>query len=209
MKRHLAMTRVGARMGVLAGALALTPAPVVAAPADPAPSSQQTPVDPAAKAAAEELLTLIAFEKTMEEGAMASIAAMRSGSVIGRQVDANPQLRLERAKNPQAWDKALRRIGALQADAAEAETKAAMPAIRAAAVDIYARKFSAADLRGFIELYRTPLGKTLLDGLPQVMGNTMVVGQALIGQRVAPRMRALQPKIQAELAPLLPRKSGK
>jgi hypothetical protein len=197
------------------GALILVAAPLAAAtpPASkPAPKpavQEQAPLDPAAKAAAEELLTLISFEKTMEEGTQASLTAMRSGVMMGRQLDANPQLRLERAKNPQAWDKALRRIGALQADAAEAEAKATMPDIKAMAVDIYARKFTAADLRGFIALYQTPIGKTLLDGLPQVMGNTMVVAQAMLSQRMAPRMRALQPTIQAELAPLLPKPSGK
>ena len=199
----------------LIGALALVAAPLVAATpppskAAPKPAAQEeAPLDPAAKAAAEELLTLISFEKSMMTGTQASLAVMRSGAMMGRQLDANSQLRLERAKNPQAWDKALRRIGALQADAAEAEAKAAMPDIKAMAVDAYARKFTAADLRGFIALYQTPIGKTLLDGLPQVVGNVMAFAQGMLSQRMAPRMRALQPAIQAELAPLLPKPAGK
>jgi hypothetical protein len=201
--------RGGLFPAALAGLAALTAAPLAAATPAPAPAAKPAPVDPAAKTAAEALLTTIGFEKTMIEGMQASLAAMRTGEQMGRQLDANPQLRLERAKNPQAWDKALRHIGAMQADAAEAEVKAGMPEIRAMAAERYARAFSAADLQGFAQLYGTPLGRSLFDKLPEVIGGVMNAAQIVIAQRMAPRMRALQPAIQAEMAPLLPKGAKK
>jgi hypothetical protein len=199
--------RGGLFPAALAGFAVLTAAPLAAAAPTPAP--KPAPVDPAAKAAAETLLTTIGFEKTMIEGMQASLAAMRSGEQMGRQLDANSQLRLERAKNPQAWDKALRRIGTMQADAAEAEVNAAMPDIKAMAVERYARAFSAADLQGLTAFYGTPLGRSLFHKLPEVIGGIMSAAQIMIAQRMAPRMRALQPAIQAEMAPLLPKGTKK
>ncbi|HWW66103.1 MAG TPA: DUF2059 domain-containing protein [Sphingomonadaceae bacterium] len=189
-------------------ALALMPlgGQALAADAPAAKPPAPPPLDPAAKSGAEELLKLMGFEKMMEDGMRGSLGAMRSGEVIGRQLDSNAQLRLERSKNPQAWDKALHKIGAMQADAAEEEIKATMPEIKAMAVELYARNFSAEDLQELTKLYHTPVGKKLLDELPKVMGNVMVFAQAMMTKRLAPRMRQLQPAIQAELEPLLPKK---
>ena len=78
---------------------------------------------------------------------------------------------------------------------AERDFDALMPVISAAmnthleayinsGAQIYARHFTADEMRQVTDFYRTPIGQKLLQKLPQVMQETMAVGQQL-GQAVA------------------------
>lgn len=179
------------------------------APVPKAPPPAPATADPAAKAAAEQLLTQMDYDKKMHTGILQSATMMRSGAVMGRQVDANPALKMQRAQNPQAWDAALKKIGGMQADILEQALKETTPQIRADAVDTYARAFTAAELKQMIELYKTPFGHKLIDRLPVVASVALRRAQVQIDQRMAPHMKALQPEIQKELQPLLPKPAKK
>ena len=201
---------------LLAAALVTPPLAAQAPAATQATSTAQVsakpadaPADPAAKAAAETLLKLMDYDKMVSAGLEPTLAAMRAGAIIGRQVDANPALKLQRSKNPQAWDIALRNVGAMQAGVIEQTMKEMMPEVHAVAVDTYARNFTAQDLRELTDFYKTPLGRKVIDRLPKVMVASLDLAQRQVSQRVTPRMQALQPAIEKELAPLLPRPAQK
>jgi len=85
-----------------------------------------------------------------------------------------------------------------------------MPEIKAMAVDTYARNFTAAELHGLIDFYKTPLGHKLLQKLPGIMSDLMTYTQMQISRRAAPMMRErVQPLLRSELAPLLPKEQKK
>lgn len=200
---------------LLAAALLILPAPAAlaaAAPAAPAASSAPPvppPVDPAAKAAAEQFLVQFGYDRKFLDGISQGAARMRSGAVMGQQVDSNPALKMQRAKNPQAWDAALKKVGGMQADILEQTAKERMPQVHADAVDTYARAFTAAELKQLSELYKTPFGRKLIDALPGVASVAVRRAQVEINRQMAPRVKALQPEIQKELAPLLPKPAKK
>lgn len=189
---------------LLAAALLALPAPAaLAAPAPAAPVPP--PVDPAAKAAAEQFLVQFGYDRKFLDGISQGAARMRSGAVMGQQVDANPALKMQRAKNPQGWDVALKKVGGMQADILEQTAKEMMPQVHADAVDTYARAFTAAELKQLSELYKTPFGRKLVDALPGAASFAVRRAQMRIDRQMVPRVKALQPEIQKEMAPLLPK----
>jgi len=171
--------------------------------AQSAPASSPVALDPAAEAAARELFEVSNIRATMRDSNERTIAQMRSGAALSTSVDQNPQMRMKRASNPQAWDAALARLGAKQAAAMETIMADLQPEVEARTIRLYAENFSVADLKAMTVFYKTPLGKRMIDKMPAVMSQTMSWVQTEIPKRIAPAMAALQPDIQRELAPLL------
>ncbi|MBI3886634.1 MAG: DUF2059 domain-containing protein [Opitutae bacterium] len=62
-------------------------------------------------------------------------------------------------------------------------------------VPLYAKYYSAEDLRAINDFYETPAGRRLLEKMPQLMAESMTVGEQW-GQQVAKRV---QERIEAEL----------
>lgn len=160
--------------------------------------------DAARTAAASDLVTLLDVRGQMRRAMAKQIAEMRTGAAFSRPLEQNPQFKIARSKNPQQFDQVFRKVGAIQADAADRVLKEAEPEAVRATVNAYARNFGAAELRQLIAFYQTPLGATLRERLPAVTQET----QSALADKLAPRMqdemRKLGPQIQAELRRLAP-----
>ncbi len=59
-------------------------------------------------------------------------------------------------------------------------------------VPIYARNFSADELKQVTAFYRSPVGAKMLAKMPQLMGEGMQVGQQIVARRIGPLMQQLQ-----------------
>lgn len=193
------------RMIVLLAALAGTQ-PALAAQAAQTPAVVLAPaLDPARVAAARRLIELLDVAAVMGGGLVEMENELRSGAGLSASLDRNPATRMERAKNPQAWDAAIKRIGAMQADAVRAIVEGVTPQVVEATIAIYARNFTVGDLDALIAFYQTPVGIKLRDRMPAISAESAKLVQTLVMPRVAEKMQSLQPKVQAELAPLMPR----
>lgn len=168
-----------------------------AAPAQPAP-------DAGARAAAQELVRLTNLRGQMQRTMDATMAQMRSGAAFTRVLEANPGFRMARSKNPRKFEEVFKRVGAIQAEVASRVLVEMAPEVERLAVDSYARRFSAAELRGLSAFYRTPLGGKLLREQPGIMADSVTLVQRRLAPRMAQEMQAAAPRIQAELKRLAP-----
>lgn len=175
------------------------PLPAVAAP----PVAPAVAIDPSTEAAARQLFEASNVRASMHEANERTLAQMRSGAALSAFVDSNPQMRMRRAANPQAWDAALTRLGAKQAEIMQALFAEIAPEVESRTIRLYAQTFTVADLTAITAFYRTPLGKRMIEKMPLVLSDTMSWVQTEIPRRIGPAMAALQPEIQRELAPLL------
>jgi hypothetical protein len=64
--------------------------------------------------------------------------------------------------------------------------------ILAETVPIYARHFSADELKQITAFYRTPVGGKMLKLMPQLMGEGMQIGQQIVQRRVGPMLQKMQ-----------------
>jgi hypothetical protein len=183
----------------LAAVLAAAPAPAFAQAAD-APAAK---LDPAAEAAARELFNASDIRNTMRDSNQKTLAQMRSGAALSAMIDQNPQVKMKRATNPQAWDAALARLGTKQAAIMEKVLADLQPEVEERTVQLYARTFSVADLKGITAFYHSPLGRRMIAQMPAVMSDTMSWVQSELPKRVGPAMAEFQPEVQRELAPLM------
>jgi hypothetical protein len=167
------------------------------------PRPAQAGLDPAAEAAARELFEASNVRATMRDSNEKIVAQMRSGAALSAFVDQNPQMRMKRATNPQAWDAALARLGAKQAAVMETLLTSIQPEVEARTIQLYAQTFSVAELKGMTAFYRTPLGRQMIEKMPALLSQTMSWMQTEIPRRLGPAMAQLQPEIQRELAPLM------
>jgi len=183
--------------------LLLAALPLPAAAQAPSAANATASIDPAAESAARELFEVSNIRATMRDGNAKTIAQMRSGAALSAFVDQNPQMRMKRATNPQAWAAALARLGTKQAAIMEMVVTELQPEVEARTVQLYAQTFSVADLKAITAFYRTPLGARMIEKMPLVLSQTMSWVQEEIPKRIGPAMAQLQPEIQRELAPLM------
>ena len=179
--------------------------PALAAQTPAAAQAEAPALDPAQVAAARQLVQLLDVAAVMGGGLAEMESELRSGARLSASLDQNPAIRMERAKNPQAWDAAIKRIGAMQADAVRALIEDLTPQVVEATIAIYARNFTVGDLEALIAFYQTPVGTRLRDRMPAINAESVRLVQTKVMPRVAEKMQSLQPKVQAELAPLMPR----
>jgi hypothetical protein len=66
--------------------------------------------------------------------------------------------------------------------------------ILAETVPLYARTFSADEIKQMTAFYRTPVGAKMLATMPQLMSQGMQIGQQVVMRRVGPLMQKLQPQ---------------
>jgi len=64
--------------------------------------------------------------------------------------------------------------------------------ILAETVPIYARTFSADELKQMTAFYRTPVGAKMLASMPQLMAQGMQVGQQVVARRIGPLVQKMQ-----------------
>ena len=184
---------------LLLAAQAAAPAPIAAPVAATAPA----PIPADQRAAAEEVVRVAQVAAVLRITADKQVAAMRSGAILSAQLDQNPAIRMQRARNPQAWDAAILRIAAKQADAFAKLVAEMQPAIADQAVHAYASNFTLAELRQLAAFYQTPLGRRLVERTPALSADTAAWMQQELPRRMAAVAATLAPEIQRELAPLL------
>lgn len=165
--------------------------------AAPAYAQSATPAlaaaDPAATAAAQELFDSMNYRAVML-GAMQQMsqglgASMRAGAVAS--INNNPKLSADDKQ------KALAKLeaelpGAINAVQSVVADPGMIDEILAATVPIYARNFSADELKQIAAFYRTPVGAKMLAKMPQLLGEGMQVGQQIVVRRIGPMMQKLQ-----------------
>ncbi len=140
-------------------------------------------------------------------GLEGQLKAMRSGEALRAMLSQNPQFRQEAAKNQPAFNAALARAGAIQADALGPIQREMLAASRQVAVQAYAREFTAAELDQIAAFYRSPTGAKLLARQGAINAEVGKAMQQKFAARVQAAEKAVGPKIEAELRKLFPAKA--
>jgi uncharacterized protein len=172
-------------------AFALTgAAPSFAQTAAPAPAAA---IDPAAMAASRELFEAM-NHRVMMTGMMKQMSqgigdSMRAGAEAS--INNNPKMSAEQKKQALAkMEKDLPGVvGAMQS---VLNDSGIIDDILAETVPIYARTFSADELKQLTAFYRTPIGAKMLASMPQLMAQGMQVGQQVVMRRIGPLMQKWQ-----------------
>lgn len=134
----------------------------------------------------------------------AQIAAMRKGDAIRAVLNQNPGFRELAQKDPTRVNATLARVGAIQADTLGPIQREMLTASRQAAIDAYAREFTAAELNAILAFYKSPAGAKLLARQGAVNAEVAKTMQAKFAPRVQAAEKAVGPKIDAELRKLAP-----
>lgn len=134
----------------------------------------------------------------------AQMKDIRSGAVIRAQLGQNPRFAQEAAKNQPAFNSAIGRIGALQADALGPIRLEMLNASRQEAIAAYARNFTAEELTAILAFYKSPAGTKLAGTQSRINAEVGATMQTKFAQRLMNAEKATAPKIEAELKKLFP-----
>lgn len=155
--------------------------------------------DAASTAAAREL-----FDAMNYRTLMAGVLQQMSQN-IGQSMRAGAEAAIQNNPNATAEQKA----------AATAKMEAELPAVISAlqgavndpgmideiiteSVPLYARTFSADELKQIAAFYRTPIGAKMLATMPKLTSEAMQIGQQIAARRIGPVMQKLQEKQTAK-----------
>jgi hypothetical protein len=144
------------------------------------------PVDPAAAAAARELLDAMKYRDVMDK----ALEQMRKNvPVMMLQLatnGVNADTKLSETERKAALDKATKDLPTAVAGATEvlADPKLLDDVINAI-VPVYARYFSADELKQMAAFYRTPAGIKMLAIMPQVSAEAQRMGQQVVTPRIS------------------------
>ena len=149
--------------------------------------------DPAATAAAHELFESMNY-RTMMVGAMQQMAqgmgaAMRGGAEAA--IKNNSRLSADEKQKALAKMEA-ELPGAVKAMQDVISDPTLVDDILAETVPLYARTFSAAELKQITAFYRTPVGAKMLASMPKLMGEGMQIGQQIVQRRIGPMLQKMQ-----------------
>ena len=179
---------------VLAGAIApasarqAKPAPAPAAAVAPvaAPAPAQAAVDPEAASAVKELLVAMQYREMMQ----ASFAELRKNMPAIMMQGATTAIKSNAALTQAERDKALARASSEIPAAAAAfnatfDDPKLMDDLIAEIIPLYARHFTAAEIKQLAAFYKTPVGVKMIRTMPQVMNESMQAGQRVMMPRIA------------------------
>lgn len=158
-----------------------------------APIAYAQTADAASSAAAKELFDSMNYRSVlqgmMQQMAQGMAASMRGGAEAA--INNNPKLSAEEKQQALAKMQAElpAAVGAMQSVLGD---PALVDDILNETVPIYARNFSADELKQITAFYRTPVGAKMLAKMPQLMGEGMQVGQQIVARRIGPMMQKLQ-----------------
>ncbi len=176
----------------------LLAAVIAAATAQSAPP----PVDPAALQAATALVQQLDVKGAVLRNLQRNVAGMRAGLALRNMLAAQPGFVPAYNANKAKFDAALTKAGAIQADIAEKIIRDNSGSIAPGAATAYARNFTAAEIKGLSEFYKTPLGAKLRERSNRVDGEILAFAGQAIGGKIDAAMQAAAPRLQAALAPL-------
>jgi len=134
----------------------------------------------------------------------AQLKAMRSGEAVRGMLSQNPRFKQEAAKNQPAFNAAIARMGAMQADALGPIQREMLATSRQVAIQAYAREFTAAELDQIAAFYRSPTGAKFMARQPAINAEVGKAMQQKYGARVQAAEKAIAPKMEAELRKLFP-----
>jgi len=160
--------------------------------------------DPAAVAAATALVQQLDVKGQVTSGMNQVIAGMRSGDAITQMLSQQPGFEQARAAQPAKFKEVLGRIGVMQATAAQKVVTAQTPAVVNAAIQAYAKNYTAAELKGLADFYRSPLGIAMATKQPRVANEINQATQTIMGAKIQSAMEAIRPQVDAELKKLQP-----
>jgi hypothetical protein len=171
------------------------------------PALAQAPAEATVKAATT-VVDLANPPARAKAGLDAQLKEMRAGAAIRAMLGNNPRFKAEAAKNQPAFNSAIARMGALQADSLGPILTEMQAASRKTMIDAYARAFTQAELEQIAAFYRTPAGQKLIARQPAI---SVEVSQAMarsFGPRMEAAQKSLAPKLDAELKKLFPAEAG-
>lgn len=157
-----------------------------------------------AVAAATQLVAILAPEAQEKQTFDKQLADMRAGGTIRMMFANNPRFQAEAAKNQPAFNQAVARMGAIQADAVGPIMREMLPATRTATINAYAKAFTAAELNQIAAFYRTPAGAKFMRSQGQIQQEVGRQMQQKFGPRMESAQKSAGPKIEAELKKLFP-----
>lgn len=170
------------------------------------PVAAQTPQSTAAATQLVDLMTPPAQSKAAVDQ---QIRGLREGQMVRAMLGQSPQFRTESAKNQPAFNAAIGRMGAIQAQALGPIFSEMQSSSRRIAIENYARTFSAAELQQIITFYRSPVGAKLMQQQPQVAAAISKQVQSQYAPRLDAAQKSIAPKLDAELKKLFPQGATK
>ena len=177
-----------------------TPADVKLAAASPL--ALAAPVDPAAAAAVKELLIAMKYREMMQDS-FAQLqknmpAIMLQGATSA--IQSNYALTEEEVKA--ALERAQKEIpAAAVAFNASFDDPGLMDELIAEIIPLYARHFTAAEIKQLAAFYKTPVGVKMISTMPKVMNESMQIGQKVMMPRIAAAIAKLAPQKKAAKQP--------
>ena len=175
-------------------ARAQSPAAPATAPATaPAAAPAAAPVDPAALKASQELFEAMNYRvmmgNMMTQMSQSMGQSMRSAAQAA--VNNNPQLTAE--QRTAALAKMETQLpAAISAMQSVISDPGLIDEILAETVPLYARTFTADEIKQITAFYRTPVGAKMLASMPQLMSQGMQMGQQVVMRRIGPLMQKMQ-----------------
>jgi hypothetical protein len=154
--------------------------------------------DPAATAAAQEMFDAMNY-RTLMGGMMRQMGQGIGTSMrAGAEASINNNSKLDPEQKKQALAKMETELpAAISALQELMNDPTVVDEILAETVPLYARTYTADELKQITAFYRTPVGAKMLATTPKLMGEGMQIGQQVFVRRVGPLMQ----KLQAQQAP--------
>ena len=170
-----------------------------------APASAQTAaspaVDPARVAAAQELADVLDL-KTMIRAANEAAVGQVEAQVLAATLKADPRLQDIRMKDPARFDAALQRVVAIVTGELKKMNIAMEPDVYREGVAIYARVYTAEEMREITGFYRSPVGAKMLAKQPEIIRESMAMAQRLLVGRMPAFLQQIKGQIEEEVSAL-------
>ncbi len=159
---------------------------------------------PEATRAATELVDLLIPPGQAKAALDRQLAQMREGAGIRAAFGQDPRFRMEAAKNQPAFNAAIARMGAMQADVLGPILTDMQAASRQLTIESYAKAFTAQELRAVIGFVRSPVGAKWIRQQPQVTAEVSRAMQQRFGPRLEAAQKTVGPRMDAEMRKLFP-----
>ena len=171
-------------------ALAVCSALVFALPSAYAQSG--APVDAATAAAVKELLVSMNYREMMKNSLAQMEKQMPVIMLQGATAAINGNAKLSAAEKKTAIDKASKEIPAGAAMFSDTlKDPKLIDEMFAEMTPLYARHFTAAEIGQMSTFYKSPVGKKMLSTMPQIMSESMQIGQKVMMPRVSAAVNKL------------------
>lgn len=157
-----------------------------------------------AKSLATQIVDMQSPQATIKAQLDAELKAMREGQGIRRRMAQSPAYQADAARDDPAFNAAVARMGALEADAVGPVMRDMQATNRQLRINSYVEQFSVAELQEILKFLHSPAGRKLTESQPKIRNDIGQKLQAEFGPKMQAAQRSAGPKIQAELQKLFP-----